>query len=690
MTKSSRKSRLFGATKKLRTQLMTWFLIVAIIPLIVVGILSVYQIQQTQRHIVEGEVEKLLSIGESNSEFITEWLETRQSEMRYIANIDTVKQMEQTHIENLLQTLAEDQGFYDTIFFVDEKGVGYAGIEFSEDSARIQTEAEVKEFIVDDRDWFKSAIAGNDTFSQPLVSRATGNHVITVAVPIKQGSNIIGVMRGAVLLDTILERIQQLDIGENAEAYLVDQEGILITPTESVTNMEEAITTEAAQKIEKAESGAGIYANPVGENVVGAYQYIPLLGWGLVTEVKQDHALSDANQLRNQLYTLFFITAIVSLAAVILFANMIARSITQPVVHIVEIIQKVAAGDLTQRVKIGHTIEKSQNEIDLLAFHFNKMTGDLNELTSQISHNAGEVASVSEQLTASSEHTSQASNEVAGSIMEISTGQDEQVQDIQNSKTVVGEMSQGIEGIADHIQSVANYATNTSQLAEDGRKVINESIEQMTKVSETSNEMGAVIQNLNTKTNEIVQVIDLISNIADQTNLLALNASIEAARAGEQGKGFAVVADEIRKLAEQSNESASQVNRIILEIRDESRKTVESNEIGQLAIQQGTEMVNQAGQSFGEITESINHVNEQMQEVSAAAEQIEASARNLVASIDRVTQVAEQSATHTQNVAAATEEQLATMEEIASSAEYLTRMANTLHETVDRFKTEDK
>ncbi|RKD27118.1 hypothetical protein BEP19_00685 [Ammoniphilus oxalaticus] len=685
----SRLSRLFGSSRKLRSQLLTWFLIMSIIPLIVVCLLSFYQVRQTQDFIMAGEIENLSSIGESNAEFITAWLEVRQDEMRYLAELNAAQQMDKQEIDHLLQKMADAKGFYDTIFSVDANGVGFSGIEHAGGSARIQTEQEVNDFVVDDREWFQAAIAGNETFSQPLISRATGNYVVTVAVPIYQGGEIVGVMRGAVLLDTIMKRVQQLELGESAEVYLVDRKGLLVTPAESITNMDQAIETEASVAIGNEQSGSGIYANAQGTDVVGAYQYIPLLQWGLVTEIDQTHVLSEATSLRNQLMSLFTIIVIVCIVGIIVCALLIARSITRPVETIVEALQHVAEGDLTKRMEISLDQEQSRNEINRLAVHFNQMTSDLNQLTRSITNNSGMVARISEEVTASSEQTSHVSSEIATSIQEISSGQDQQVTDIQHAKVVVDEMSGAIQLIVDEIQTVADVATDTSQLAEEGKQVIDQSIEQMRKVSHASQAMGEVIQDLHDKTGEIEKVMDLIRHISEQTNLLALNASIEAARAGHHGRGFAVVADEIRKLAEQSNESTNQVNQIIVEIQEGSKKTVESNQSGQLAIGQCASMVNHAGECFAEITESVNNVSDRMQEVSSSTEQMKASSVELVRLIEQVSHISEQFASYTRKVAAGSEEQLASMEEIAASAQQLSGMAGELQELVKRFKTED-
>jgi methyl-accepting chemotaxis protein len=208
----------------------------------------------------------------------------------------------------------------------------------------------------------------------------------------------------------------------------------------------------------------------------------------------------------------------------------------------------------------------------------------------------------------------------------------------------------------------------------------------MSSISNTVNDLAKVIKGLGDRSQEIGQIVEVITGIAQQTNLLALNAAIEAARAGEHGRGFAVVADEVRKLAEQSAESAQQITNLIGTIQADTSTAVNVMDSTIQEVSSGIGVVNTAGEAFNRIENLINTVAKQIQEVSAASQQMSVGAMQVVKAIDEISDVSEKTAAGTQNVSAAAQEQLASMEEISASSSSLSKMATELQTLVSRFK----
>ncbi|MEK3735543.1 hypothetical protein BJP48_17755 [Paenibacillus odorifer] len=400
----------------------------------------------------------------------------------------------------------------------------------------------------------------------------------------------------------------------------------------------------------------------------------------LMEEIENGQSLANSHR-NNALITSFGVTGLSVVLAVIL-ALLISGRIIKPLRDVNTQLKEIADGDadLTRKLSV-----RSKDEIGELAFNFNKMTDNLGTMIEQVKLSANSLANSSTKLRSDSGVTAGATERISDFMGEIASGTAKQMNDLQTNTITISEISLGIGQIAASVQDISEASHRSAAFAITGDESLQAAGQQMESINHSIQSLSQQVQGFVNRSQEIGSIVGVIKGIASQTNMLALNATIEAARAGEQGRGFAVVADQVRKLAEQSAESANQIAEMATGIQSEADDAMKVMMSSMREVKGGTEIIEEAGRSFGEIRLSIDSLAEQVQEVSGAVEEITAAADEIVESIRNVTQISETTAASTQHVSAASQEQMASVEQIASSASELSTMAHGLQGLVARF-----
>lgn len=344
--------------------------------------------------------------------------------------------------------------------------------------------------------------------------------------------------------------------------------------------------------------------------------------------------------------------------------------------------EQIAKGDLN----VSSLKVKSKDEVAQLSRSFNIMADNLRNLIQTVKQASENLAASSEELLASAEQTNGATQQVCTSIDEIATGADVQLKQIQDSTVAINEVSNGIQTIANASSAVSKASEETTYKAQLGEGNITQAVTQMRTIENNVIITSKSIKALDERSKEIEKIVVAISDISNQTNLLALNAAIEAARAGEHGKGFAVVADEVRKLAEQSSKSATQITELIQSIQSDTLTTVDQMNTVSEDVLHGVSIIENTGQAFKEILDSAQSLASVVQEVTSITEEIAASTEQVASSFVDVNSITEQATSKTQMVAGLAEEQSASMEEITASAETLSKLASELSEEIGKFR----
>ncbi|MDQ0660644.1 methyl-accepting chemotaxis protein [Paenibacillus sp. W2I17] len=392
----------------------------------------------------------------------------------------------------------------------------------------------------------------------------------------------------------------------------------------------------------------------------------------------------EANLQIVQVLRWIAIIGVASLLIGALVAYVIGRMISLPVAAVAQSASRIADGDLTGEP----IVVRNKDEIGDLAQAFNIMSANLRTLIHQVGDSAERVAASSEELTASTEQTATATEQVAITMGEIATGMDTQVRMASDGFQTMNELTTGFQQVTENTLHMSEEATKVSVKTISGSESVQSAIGQMNSIQGTVSNLSVVIQELSRHSQDIVKMVDSISEISAQTNLLSLNAAIEAARAGEQGRGFQVVATEVRKLSEQSALSANQIVPLVASIEKGMRNAAESMVVVSAEVQEGITLVHQAGATFEEIREAVGGVAGQTQEVSASIEQMSTGVEQINRSMKTIMEVTETEAAGTEEVSASSEEQLSAMQEIASAANDLSLMAEQLQQTVSRFKVQ--
>lgn len=399
-----------------------------------------------------------------------------------------------------------------------------------------------------------------------------------------------------------------------------------------------------------------------------------------VTEEIANNILTIKDRENNrlvQMIILVIVAVITSFTISTIFGRRIAKTINELVIKMNEF----SNGNFATNIQV-----KTKDEFGSLAQSFNEMTENLRHTMKMVGDSSEQVAATAEQLTASSNEVSLSTEVVTESIQDISQGVEVQNRLTTEVNTLSMNVLQKMNDINSNIVIVNESAQTTKSLANQGQHSVDDVMAQMDMISDKTDALTEQMKELDASTNAIVEAVNMIKDIATQTNLLAINASIEAARSGEHGKGFAVVATEVRKLADESNLAAIEIEKMATTIANHTDRIVEEIIDNDQAVSLGKEKVDIASQSFTNIDQSVEDVQAQTEAVTAAIRQIYADIEKLVQDIDHIHEVSMQTNDNVQSVAASSEEQNASMEEVAAASTHLSTMAIELQEAIQKFK----
>ena len=344
------------------------------------------------------------------------------------------------------------------------------------------------------------------------------------------------------------------------------------------------------------------------------------------------------------------ITSLISLIlGVILSYIVIKRNIVTPLRRLTDMIKKVGTLDFTENAETK-SLSLHNDEIGIMSQNLEYLRETLNSVIKKVKEESNHLYEAADKLNHHSEETAATVGQIETAVQDIAIGAASQAEETQNATEnviVMGNMVEetgqevtALKGNADEMKKAGENATETLRVLNEINKKARQSIDVISEQTNTTN-LSAV---------KIKEATNLITSIAEETNLLALNASIEAARAGEQGRGFAVVASQIQKLAEQSNESARQIEGIINVLIEDSEKAVATmNEVTEIMKDQ-SDNVDKTEQTFICVKEGINKSISGVDNIAARTGQMDSARKNVVDVVQNLTAIAQENASGTRRI----------------------------------------
>ena len=497
--------------------------------------------------------------------------------------------------------------------------------------------------------------------------------------PIKDNSGkIIGILYVGVpedsFINLIKEKMKGIVVGETGYLYVIDSKGnLIIHPNREGENLMEY---DFIKTITQTKEGYIQYPWE-GRDKVVAYTYYEPRDWIIASGSYIEDFNGSINAIRNSLILAIIFFSIVGS----FFGVWFSKTITRPINAMLRVSNKVARGDLTVR-----TNSRSKDEIGELFAALGIMTQNMRDVLGNVQRSAVKVASTAQDLSASSEEMKASSEQISSTTQDIAKGVSQQSSKMAHVSNAMKEMSESVQQVALNSQRAAQGATAASTTAQQVGKMSGDVASKITEIRSTVDNSAVVIKRLDGKSQQIGEIISVITNIADQTNLLALNAAIEAARAGEHGRGFAVVAEEVRKLAEESGKAANQITALIKDIQQGTQQAVISMEQGTKTVGEGSKTIGETVTAINQIVEAAADVATMVQEIAAAAKQQSVSVEEVTASVEDLSAISEQSAAGTQETSAAAQEQTASMDQLVNAAQELAKLSEELQAEVNKFK----
>ncbi len=495
-----------------------------------------------------------------------------------------------------------------------------------------------------------------------------------ISTPIFENDKKLGVLIFQFPIDKINNimsfngKYKEAGLGDSGEAYLIGSDGTMKNNSRFTKEIKDPlvkklgttigifkITSKSTKEALKGNSGSWIIKDYRNVDVLSAYAPIDVYGdkWAIIAEIDKDEALKSSKSIQS-------LVIISSLVVIILFVLLGVVLVQKLIVTKLSKLQNAAydlalgEGDLTKRVQVPHG-----DEIHEVAHNINLFIEKVQKTVSEAKITSHENTSVAEELSRTSIEIGKKAEEEADIVSSVS----KKGIDLQN---ILQEAVDQAKSTKDEIDGAELQLTSANQ-------TIMQLAKDVTERSIAESELAEKLNQLSSDAQEVKEILTVISDIADQTNLLALNAAIEAARAGEHGRGFAVVADEVRKLAERTQKSLSEINAtinvIVQSIMDTSESiTHNANEIGKLS--------DNANSAQDQINESVSMMTHSITKVDSMVDGYMDNTKAIQNMIDGIENINELSSANARSV-----------EEIASASDHLSNMTAKLNEMLAHYKT---
>ncbi|MBQ6696440.1 MAG: methyl-accepting chemotaxis protein [Lachnospiraceae bacterium] len=409
------------------------------------------------------------------------------------------------------------------------------------------------------------------------------------------------------------------------------------------------------------------------------YFYSPVgtTGIMLCTLVPQDNLLAQARSIAYITIAFVVIAVVIALGLGVSIAIGIRKTLN----GVVGGLKKVGAGDLTVTFKTNRKDE------------FMQLTEDLNQTLSGIrgliqdTRNFGEqVNQMSGELAIKTADINESMKQVMQAVEEVSEGTQNQASETENSNMKMISLAENLTDISDQTEVMEKMADNVMKSVESGNQIMTVLNEKSDTAAEITKELSEEIMEVEARSKEIQGIIGVINSIAEQTNLLSLNASIEAARAGEAGRGFSVVADEIRKLAEQSKESANQIKKIVEGITETTNRTSESAKSAETMMQEQTEALRDTVAIFHSISDATTELVDKLHVAGDNMERIMVEKENVGDSLQNIAAISQQAAASVEEINATLNEEMMTITHLSEEAEALREQMAVMNESMEKFQ----
>ncbi|MGM0502348.1 MAG: methyl-accepting chemotaxis protein [Bacillota bacterium] len=593
--------------------------------------------------------EELKAINSLKGDKIEDYFKEVKNSIKYLSNFETLEEEVPKLAAAYNQAGIESQEYKRSVKEINTGVEYFADNEKWNDIYLIDTKGNVIYSSDKGKDYGTNLISG--TYQESSLAKAyqqgkkqlsfidfnyyepSGTQVGFVSAPvIDQNGSVLGVAA----LEFPISRINEImhresGLEEHGESYLVGPDHLMRSKSEFLeenTMMSKQVNNGFVDKVLSGESGVSTYTNYRGVEVLGSYMPLEVFDqkWGLFVEANRSHILKPVNDLMRRI---LWIVGITILIAVLITIVVVKFMISNPIHKVRDVLDAVTKKDLTKEVDYS-----SSDELGKMSQDLNNTVRELNNIIREVRSTVINVSSASDKLSNENNNLSKRTQDVASSLEEISA--------------TVQQISASMEDIASHSNKVNELSGDNMEAIKKGSEIIDETKEEI-----------EAMDNLSSKISEIIVIIN---DIAAQTKLLSMNAAIEAAKADQNGEGFAVVATEVGELADQTSNSAKEINSLIQNIITGINESTEQ-------IKVVDEMFDQIVENSSQVYRGIDQISSSTEEQSSAVEQMQEALEELNLSTQKNTQL---------------------VEDIAQSSENLNQDAEKMDELVNEFKVKDK